>query len=490
MLFNSYIFVLLFLPLSILGYFSLNRCKQYSLGKAWLLVMSLWFYAYFNIKYLPIIVGSICINFGINRLFFTVTAKGKRLCLLVLAIVLNIGVLFYFKYFGFFIENINTVFGVNFNFENLILPLGISFFTFQQLSYIIDSYKGTVPNYNFLDYALFVTFFPQLIAGPIVTHDEIVPQFADLSKKHLDYDNFSKGIMAFSFGLAKKVLIADTFGNAVNWGFSHVAELDTTNALLVMLGYTMQLYFDFSGYCDMATGIGLMFNIDIPMNFNSPYRALTITDFWARWHITLTRFFSRYIYVPLGGNRKGTFRTYCNVFIVFLVSGLWHGANWTFLLWGALHGIASVVTRVSKKNIDKLHPAFNWLVTFSFVNLTWIYFRADSIEQGTQIIKRITNLNFGVIHTALWNTFLLPEFKLVSHIADKLVHINLLISYPYFPLMIFFLFALVAILAMKNTNERITTFRPTIWSAGISVVLLVWCTLSFSGVSTFLYFNF
>ena len=198
-------------------------------------------------------------------------------------------------------------------------------------------------------YASFVTFFPQLIAGPIVTHDELIPQFIDEKKKRINWDNIAKGIYIFTIGMFKKVILADTFGNAVNWGFQNIAELDTSNALIVMLAYTMQIYFDFSGYCDMALGIGKMLNIELPLNFNSPYKALRITEFWDRWHITLTRFLTKYVYIPLGGNRRGRLRTYFNILIVFLISGIWHGANWTFILWGGVHGVFVILTRHFKR---------------------------------------------------------------------------------------------------------------------------------------------
>lgn len=454
-------------------------------GKAWLLGMSLWFYAYFNIKYLPIIILSICFNYAMNRRIVKSDTAIRKKAWLAVAVIVNIGILFYYKYYDFFIVNVNTVFKSDFHLHGLILPLGISFFTFQQLSYVIDSYKGEVPSYNFLDYALFVTYFPQLIAGPIVTHDEIVPQFADTSKKQVNYENLSKGIMAFSLGLAKKVLLADTFGNAVNWGYENVASLDTTNALLIMLFYTFQIYFDFSGYCDMATGIGLMFNIDITMNFNSPYRALTITEFWKRWHITLTRFFTRYVYIPLGGNRKGNARTYLNIFIVFVVSGLWHGANWTFVLWGIIHGVFSLLTRSFQKQVEKLHPALNWIVTFGFVNVAWVYFRAASIGQANQIIKNILKLNFGSISSSIQNVFNMPEFSVIAKLLKHWIFGD-----SRFYLLLFTAFSFFAILHMKNTNERVTAFKPSIWISCVSIVLLVWCIISFSGVSTFLYFNF
>lgn len=213
-------------------------------------------------------------------------------------------------------------------------------------------------NYSFLNYVLFVTFFPKIIQGPIALHYEIIPQFDDEKNRKINSENMAKGIMAFAFGLAKKVLIADLFGNVANIGFENVAELNTLTALITMFAYTIQIYFDFSGYCDMATGIALMFNIKLPMNFNSPYKATTITDFWKRWHITLTRFFTQYVYIPLGGNRKGKIRTYINVLIIFLLSGIWHGANYTFIVWGILHGVGSVITRIFKDRIEKRKSYF------------------------------------------------------------------------------------------------------------------------------------
>lgn len=232
----------------------------------------------------------------------------------------------------------------------------------------------------------------------------------------------------------------------------------------------------------MATGIGLMFRIDIPMNFNSPYRALTILDFWKRWHITLTRFFTRYVYIPLGGNRKGKLRTYLNIFLVFFVSGIWHGANWTFIFWGILHGVANVITRIFENRIKKLHPAFLWLVTFCFINLTWIYFRADSISQGTYLINTIISCDFGTISKEIVSCFALPEINYVLNFFGKTASL--------FVMVVYYLFALFAVLVMKNTNERIDSFKPSIAMSLLTPILIVWSILSFSGVSSFLYFNF
>lgn len=267
--------------------------------------MSLWFYGYSSVWYLGIMIFSILVNYLIYILFQRKIKVGVyRRWLLLVAILFNVGVLFFFKYYDFFIENMNAAFHFDWVTKNLVLPLGISFFTFQQLSFVVDAYKGKLGQYRFLEYALFVCFFPQLIAGPIVTHDELIPQFLDEEKRKFDYTNFSMGIFIFTLGLTKKILLADVFGKVVGWGFSYIDVLDSTNAIIVMLSYTFQIYFDFSGYCDMAVGIGKMMNIDLPLNFNSPYKALTIADFWKRWHMTLTRFLTVYIYIPLGGGEK------------------------------------------------------------------------------------------------------------------------------------------------------------------------------------------
>lgn len=487
MLFNSYIFVLFFLPATILGYFLLNKLPDFRPSHVFLLCMSLWFYAYFNLSYLPIILVSIFFNFGIYLGLSKDFKLTIRRLLLFSALLFNIGILFYFKYFDFFTENVNALFHTDFTLRHLVLPLGISFFTFQQLSFVIDSYKREVPRYGFLQYALFVTYFPQLIAGPIVTHDELVPQFQDQSKRRFDWGNFSQGLYLFAFGMAKKVLLADTFGNAANWGFSNIPSLDSISAFITMLSYTIQIYFDFSGYCDMAIGIGKMMNIDLPLNFDSPYKSLTITEFWDRWHMTLTRFFTRYVYIPLGGSRKGKYRTYLNMMVVFLVSGLWHGANWTFILWGALHGAFAVITRHWHGFFEKLHPALNWLLTFSFVNMAWVLFRADSIADAAQLLHRIGQLSFTGLRQELVNCFNLEE---LSYAWLHILRFDILNRYGYFFFVLFFLLAIGLILGSKNAYEKMNQFSPS-WAKSLSTaVLLVWCIFSFAGISTFLYFNF
>lgn len=487
MLFNSYIFILLFLPLCIIGYFTLNHFKQYTLGQAFLLGMSLWFYGYFNPSYLIIILVSIVVNYLFTLVMARTPSGAVRKAEVTAAILMNLGILFYFKYYDFFISNLNRVAGCDFTLLNIMLPLGISFFTFQQVSYVIDAYRGEVAQYKFLQYASFVVYFPQLIAGPIVTHDELIPQFMDLSRKQFNWDNFARGMFMFVLGLSKKVLIADVFGVAANWGFANVVSLDTTNAILTSLAYTIQIYFDFSGYCDMAIGIGQMMNIELPVNFDSPYKSFTITEFWNRWHKTLTRFFTKYIYIPLGGNKKGRLRTYSNIMIVYLASGIWHGASWSFVFWGILHGIFSVITRHWKDGFRKLHPAFSWMITFLFVNITWVLFRAERISDALILIGRMAVMEFGPAQAEIVNAFLLPE---IAFVVKNIPFLNILEQHPTIWLLVFYGGAMTMILSARNAHEYMGSFVPRASNLVCTFILLMWCILSFSNVSTFLYFNF
>ena len=493
MLFNSYVFVFAFFPIVILGYFGLNHLKQYKASKIFLTGASLYFYGYFNWSYLLIIISSIILNYIFSNILLSKKANSiLRKTVFGIALAANLGSLAVFKYFDFFVSNINSVFKVSLPILNLLLPLGISFFTFQQLSYIVDSYKKDVPKYSFFDYALFVTYFPQLIAGPIVTHDEMVPQFADKSKKKFNADNFGCGLYGFALGLGKKVILADTFGLVVDAAFADVSGLGTLNAIFVMLAYTFQIYFDFSGYSDMAMGIGKMMNIEITQNFDSPYKAIGIVDFWKRWHITLTRFFTRYIYVPLGGNRKGTLRTYINIFIVFCVSGLWHGANWTFILWGILHGLASVIARVIdnktglfSKNNSKPLKVILWIATFAFLNLTWVIFRADSITQAFEFYKELFSFNFIEFNRGFLKSMQTEGIRLLSEFipvfGDYIKDYSWLLHFTAaFTLSVFF----------KNTSCQIKNYRIKWYHPIVTAGILFWCIMSFGGESSFLYWNF
>ena len=412
--------------------------------------------------------------------------KRKVLVPFTIGLIFNIGLIFYFKYYDFFIINMNTAFQTNFTLKHILLPLGISFFTFQQISFIVDVYRGEVGKYSFIDYALFVTFFPQLIAGPIVTHAEMIPQFQDESKKKVDWDMFSKGMVIFILGMFKKVIIADTFGKAVDWGYGNVSLLDSTNGILLMLFYAVQLYFDFSGYCDMARGIGYFFHVEIPLNFNSPYKAVDVLDFWKRWHMTLNRFMTQYVYIPLGGNRKGKVRTYINFFAIFIVSGIWHGAGWTYITWGLMHGVACSLNRMGKKWIAKVPHFITRIVTFVFFCISIVYFRAESVHQANEIMGRVIKGGFGKLNMSMAELFNLDEFWYVL----KILHMDTqTYSKCYLCIAMLVVTLLVAFFG-KNVNEIAQNFKPRVWNAIALMGILVWCVVSLSGVSTFLYFNF
>ncbi len=390
MLFNSYVFLMVFLPITCLLYYGLNRLEKYRMASFALLAASFVFYGYQDPKLCLLLAASILLNYAIHlALTGSCAGGGCRALLLVCGLAVNLGILFYFKYLDFFLENVNALTGSRFVLRNIALPLGISFYTFQQLSFVVDSYRGETKRYRFLDYALFVSFFPQLVAGPIVLHSEIIPQFADMQKRKVNYANLLAGTEYLIIGLAKKVLLADSFGRICDAGHAMIPELSSFGAIAVILSYTLEIYFDFSGYCDMAVGIGRLFNIEIPVNFRSPYKAVNIADFWKRWHITLTRFLTTYLYIPLGGSRKGKWKTCRNVLIVFALSGLWHGADWSFVVWGMMHGVMMVLYRLTRTWVDRLPKWFTWLLTFVFVNAAWMFFWTESIRLPLQLFRRV-----------------------------------------------------------------------------------------------------
>lgn len=485
MLFDSYIFIFAFLPITLIGYFTLNHFKLNTVAKIWLIICSLFFYAYNNVSFLWLIIASMVVNYAVCFAFHKIDEKkkGLRLFLFILGLSLNIGALFFYKDLNFVLETANNLFNTDFVTLNIVLPLGISFFTFQQIAYLVDSFNGKAPLYSVIDYALFVTFFPQLIEGPIVLHHEIIPQFRDESKQRFNFDNLVKGIYAFTLGSVKKVLIADNLGIIASFGNSNIATLSSFEAVLTILSFTLQLYFDFSGYCDMAIGISYMFNIELPINFNSPYKARNISDFWKRWHMTLTGFMSNYIYIPLGGSRRGTLRTCLNIMIVFLVSGIWHGADFTFIVWGLMHGVAMVFYRLLKKRIDKIPYAITWALTFVFINLTWVYFHAASISDANLLISRVFSGGFT----------LQPE---LIEALKRMIPVSVVMNVFGFnwSLMImivaFFAGCIAVCLFAKNVQEKTKLFRPKVTNLLTTFVLLLLVILSLSGVSTFLYVNF
>lgn len=471
MVFSSYIFICCFLPIVIAGYFGLSHLKNDIYQKLFLFAASLFFYGYYNIKYLALILASIAVNY---LAAITIQKKRSKLCF-ALGILFNIGLIGYFKYYDFFIENINSVFGTDIAMRNILLPLGISFFTFQQLSFLVSVYKGEEKVEKLQDYGLFVVFFPQLVAGPIVLYSEMIPQFKDGSRRYFNSENFAQGLYMLAIGLFKKAVIADTLSLFVDNGFE-LEKLGFCSAWTAALSYTLQIYFDFSGYSDMAIGLGRMFNIELPFNFISPYKSESITEFWRRWHITLGRALSSYIYRPLGGNRKGMARTCLNLLATFLVSGLWHGASWTFVLWGALHGILSVIERLFKKKLDRIPKFIRVTVTFLLVNGLWVLFRAENFGQAVKVYKGM--LSFGSF-----------DFSKIPELAN-----DLLVNFPA-AVDIVYVFALIAVLLFivfrcESSAEKLGKFTLSRRNVIFASVLFFVSLLCLSRGSVFIYFNF
>lgn len=470
MLFNSFEFIFVFLPIVLLAYFSLNRLNLHKWAKGVLVLASLYFYAFFNTSYLPIIVSSILVNYGVAvgmRKWDGVTKK----VLFGIGLLFNLGMLGYFKYTDFMIENVNALFNTNYTLKNILLPLGISFFTFQQLAFVVDTYKnkGRLP--KFLDYCNFVTFFPQLIAGPIVLPEEMLPQFEDKANRNPRAKNLFDGIFIFSVGLAKKVIIADSIAVFANAGYNlDLPHYTMAEAWLISLSYTFQLYFDFSGYCDMAIGIGKMFNINLPLNFNAPYRATNFQDFWRRWHMTLNRFLTQYVYIPLGGSRRKEVRVYFNIGIVFLISGIWHGAGWTFVVWGICHGIGVMIHRIWKKKGYSMPSWLGMFITFFFINILWVLFRADNMHEAWVIISSMfDNHQF----------YLSPAYT--SHLPSILPNsVNMMILF----------FAMLAGVIGPTAYQICNDYGWYRAKQAVTVICFVGGVLFISRVVTFLYFNF
>jgi alginate O-acetyltransferase complex protein AlgI len=516
MLFNSYSFLLGFLPVTLLVFFALGRKGERRLAIAWLVAASLFFYGWWNPAYLGLIVASILFNYSIG----TVLGDGRRQIAtrklaLALAISLNLAALAYYKYANFFLQNLNAALGTGYGPTNIILPLGISFFTFTQIAFLVDAYRGEAREYNFLHYALFVTYFPHLIAGPVLHHKEMMPQFGHAHIFRFDALNFSAGLTYFVLGLFKKAILAD--GIAVFSGpvFAAAAEglpLSSLDAWGGALSYTFQLYFDFSGYSDMAIGLALMIGIRLPLNFHSPYKAVNIIEFWRRWHMTLSRFLRDYLYIPLGGNRKGEVRRYANLAVTMLLGGLWHGAGWTFVIWGGLHGLYLMANhgwQVMRRRLGHdPQTSTRWgrclsaILTFVAVLVAWVYFRSNSLETADHFLKSM------VAH---------PDFRLSSFYSTTVVNsslgrwsdlIGIRASAEFLLVSALLTIAAIAFFT-PNTQEIVgrfywqprgsietapvnarTLWSPNVvWAIGISVAA-IWSLLTLSQVSEFLYFQF
>lgn len=488
MLFNSPEFLLIFLPLSLGLYFWLTEHRYVPAAKGWLVVASLFFYGWWNPQYLPLILVSLLVNFTIGRQLATgAVAKSSlsaRRALLTTGVVFNLGLLGYYKYAGFVIGNLAQLTGLPVGISSPLLPLAISFFTFTQIAYLVDSYRGETREYDLMNYALFVTFFPHLIAGPIVHHKTLMPQFAAARNLLASERNIRVGLILFSIGLAKKVLIADTLAQWATAGFDKAVTLNFAEAWLTSLSYTLQLYYDFSGYTDMALGAALMFNIRLPINFASPYRACSIREFWRRWHITLSHFLRDYLYVPLGGSRRGKTRTYINLLVTFMLGGLWHGASWMFVIWGTLHGLAMAGHRLWCAADGRMPGWLGWLLTFNFVNASWVFFRAQNLDAAMKVLSGM--VDFGSI--TLGST----KAGLVSRMHDVAGHP--LLDTALLPAV--YGVALLLVALPRNSTGRWMArgaWRQATAGRALGYGLLAACTLTAllaSPYSEFIYFNF
>ncbi len=470
MLFNSYIFILVFLPTVLLGYYLISR-KRLQLW--FLLFASLFFYCYWSTTYVFLLLFTVILDFYIAKAIYQAPTQRRRKVLLVSSVICNLSILGFFKYYNFFSESVNAVFAsLGFNQElpytHLILPIGISFYTFQSMAYVIDVYRRTSDAHaHLLEFAGYVTLFPHQISGPLVRHNTIVPQLEAARTYRFDPQNFWLGLSFFIFGLSKKILIADNIAKVVDPLVANISHTSHLEAVLAMVGYTIQLYFDFSGYSDMAVGLGKMMNIDFPQNFNSPYKSKSITEFWQRWHISLSSWLRDYLYISLGGNRGGAIQTYRNLFLTMAIGGLWHGANWVFLVWGCFHGGLLILERFFKgRGGSPFHNKYlATAMTFLLINIGWVFFRSPDIKTALLWLQKV----FGF--QGAWTTEL-------SFIAARNKDL-------------FFAFLAVGLLSVfwaRNTWEFKNS--PTVSRAILLGFLLAVCFMFLGEESPFLYFQF
>jgi D-alanyl-lipoteichoic acid acyltransferase DltB (MBOAT superfamily) len=453
MLFNSYEYLCYFLPATLAGFFLLGRRPAWA--TLWLVAASLFFYGWWKPSDLPLIVASILGNFAFGRALQRAPLSNRWL--LPLAVAANLALLAVYKYADFLLQAWSDLTGRPVTLLHIALPLGISFFTFTQIAFLVDCRRRKATEPSLAHYALFVSFFPHLLSGPILHHAEMMPQFASPSNKRMQPDNLAAGLFLLAIGLAKKVLLADSLAPIADAGFANPGQLGTLAAWQAVLAYTFQIYFDFSGYTDMALGAALMFNIRMPVNFNSPYRSTDLREFWSRWHITLSRFLREYLYIPLGGNRRGEARTLANVLVTFALGGLWHGAAWTFVIWGLLHGTGLVTLRLWRRTGLALPTPIAWAVTFLFVVVTWVFFRAASVGDALAMLHAMTRFTGGSL--AAWPATLLA-------------------------------IAVWLCAWRRNSNRMVAEFKPSLVNGAAVTIAVVASLLHLGNVTPFLYFNF
>ena len=545
MVFNSFPFLFAYLPVVLIAFRVSRRYLETKWADLCLIVASLIYYGWNYPKCLPVLLGSLIVHYVWGCLLYkdltkepkttkkkiagktvekTVEKTGselnnsvrKRKCILGAGIVLNVAVLCFFKYARLLPA-----------FQGMEVDApGISFFTFTQIAFLVETYRGNIVPMGMREYGLYVSFFPKLMQGPIMLPEDFQAQRGDekATEEHKKrtravFKNFAlrstqtkdewwekllRNVILISLGLFKKVILADTLGQAVATGFENVSALNAIDAWVVMLSYTLQLYFDFSGYCDIAMGVAAFFGYDLPLNFDSPYKAVNIMDFWKRWHKTLTDFLTKYVYIPLGGNRKGTFRMYVNFLIVFFVSGIWHGAGWQFVVWGMMHGVLYVITRaVSGRGKDnnvrteadsgRIHRMLRGLshgvcvlLTFLYVNVAWVFFRASSVKEGVRFLHRLVRGGAGKVSRTIAEAFNLDEFWYVI----KVFHLDRSSNSYFYVMVLFLIVCLLLIWVTPNAVQIAKKCKLNVGMILLAAVLFVWSVISFSGVSTFLYFNF
>lgn len=521
MLFNSYGFILAFLPIAFFGFFYLGK-YSHALSSLWLALSSLFFYGWWDVRYVILLLGSIAFNYAAGLVIVhrrTQRDHRPAKAMLAGAIAVNLVALGYFKYAHFLADGLSQLTGFSLHVGTVVLPLGISFFTFTQIAFLVDAYQGKVKEINWLRYILFVTYFPHLIAGPVLHHQEMMPQFAKREVCQIHWGNIAVGLTVFVLGLTKKVLIADALADFATPVFASVATGEQPQLFAAWVGalsYTLQLYFDFSAYSDMAVGLSLLFNVRLPMNFNSPYKATSMIDFWKRWHMTLSRFLRDYLYIPLGGNRHGPLRRVINLMTTMLLGGLWHGAGWTFVLWGGLHGGYLMINhawRGVKKRMGwhlegKLATLSAGALTFLAVTVGWVFFRADRVTSAITLLRGMAGMNgvslpaflerdlgpycaqqgwmvsFGLGDDAMRASVLLVVCLLMVWLAPNLWQIFQVYhptceTVPVGPAD-----------SARMTRGPVIQWKPTTSYALLSALLLLISLLSLTRVSEFLYFQF
>lgn len=502
MLFNSYVFIFAFLPVVFFAHAQLERMGKRRWAIVALVLASFVYYGWWKPEFLLLLIGSILANAGFGRILLPRANTRVGLYILSVGIACNLSVLAYFKYANFFVENVDEIFGTRFGPFDILLPIGVSFITFQKIAFLVDAYRGLVKKFSLVDFSLFVSFFPQLIAGPIVHHSEVIPQFSAVRSGPQRWSDASIGLTIFCVGLFKKVIIADTCAIYADTGYQlvHAAHVPSLAlAWTAILAYSFQIYYDFSGYSDMAVGLARLFGIKFPANFNSPYLSLGMIEFWRRWHITLSRFLRDYLYFPLGGGRRGRFRRYLNLMIVMLLGGFWHGANWTFVLWGALHGAMLAANHMWRERAISRAAVFQTPIakagfvglTFVAVSLAWIPFRSASLHDSWIMLS---------------SAFPVPgTFDAAKETIKEIARIRFFWQSDEG-----WFLALVCALTWlaPNTYQIFARFEPVInvspqelqsawsikcldWKVAVAVAVIFWISvLHLSRVSPFLYFQF